>query len=107
MPGEDIGGWTDPSPTLPSPIEVGHDGRVWFSIYGVGLYSFDGLDFGRVDVPGLRLGALDVDVGPDGRVWIVGLRGALYTMCVSATDGSPAVEPQEVSSSEVVGDPAA
>lgn len=81
MPTDDTGSWTGWAPSIPNPIVVDDSGRVWFSLYQVGLFVFDGTDFERVTAPGLGLGALDLDVGPDGRVWVVSARGALYTVC--------------------------
>jgi hypothetical protein len=54
------------------------DGTLWFSLDGLGLVAFDGDTFTRRDTPALKLGALDLDVDRDGRIWVAGWRGALY-----------------------------
>ena len=81
MPRDEAEGWTDWDPTAPTMITVDTDGRVWFSIYGVGLYSYDGIGFDRVDLPGSDRGVLDLRIAPDGLVWVVSGRGALYVVC--------------------------
>ena len=81
MPRDEAKAWTDWDPTVPTVLTVDQEGRVWFSIYGIGLYSFDGSDFHRVELPHARRGVLDLRVAPDGSVWIVSSRGALYVVC--------------------------
>ena len=78
MPQEGQRAWSTPPPASTATIVVDHDGRVWFSIYRLGLFVFDGTEFERIEDPGLRLGALDLDIGPDGSVWIASVTGGLY-----------------------------
>ncbi len=81
MPLDEAKGWTDWDPTTPTMITVDLDGRVWFFIYGVGLYSYDGIGFDHVDLPGSARGVLGLRSAPDGSVWVVSGRGALYLVC--------------------------
>ena len=78
MPQEGQRAWSTPPPAAGATIVVDHDGRVWFSIYRLGLFVFDGAEFKRMADPGLRLGALDLDIGPDGSIWIASVTGGLY-----------------------------
>jgi hypothetical protein len=81
MPSDEANAWTDWDPTVPTVLTVDRAGRVWFSIYGIGLYAFDGAEFSRVELPHARRGVLDLRVAPDGSVWVVSSRGALYVIC--------------------------
>jgi hypothetical protein len=81
-------GWTGWSPVSPAAMVIDDAGRVWLSVEGTGLVVFDGSVFQRVVAPGLGR-ALDLDVAPDGSVWVVGARGGLYR--VDATAFSSAV----------------
>ena len=94
MPQDKVGAWTDWDPTAPNIIMVDPDGRVWFSVRGIGLYLYDGVDFHRVEVPGSGTGVLDIRVDPDGRAWIVSGRGALYVVCGDGLEAGPEVVPQ-------------
>ena len=78
MPQEGQRAWSTLPPASSATIVVDHDGRVWFSIYRLGLFVFDGSEFERVEDPGLRLGALDLDIGADGSIWIASVTGGLY-----------------------------
>jgi hypothetical protein len=76
-------GW---SRHVPAPLAVDQAGRVWFSIEQVGLHVFDGSAFERVVAPGLRSGALDIAMGPEGDGWIVGATGGLFRLPASPAD---------------------
>ena len=78
MPQEGQRAWSALPPASGATIVVDHDGRVWFSIYRLGLFTFDGSEFERVEDPGLRLGALDLEIGPHGSIWIASVTGGLY-----------------------------
>ena len=78
MPQEGQRAWSALPPASSATIVVDHEGRVWFSIYRLGLFVFDGFEFERFEVPGLRLGALDLEIGPHGSIWIASVTGGLY-----------------------------
>lgn len=86
MPRDEAGAWTGWDPTAPTIVTVDADGRVWFSIYGIGLHRYDSHGFQPVDLPGSDLGVLDLRVGPDDLVWVVSGRGALYVVCGDSID---------------------
>ncbi len=95
MPQGRLDVWTGWDPTAPNIITVDPDGRVWFSVYGIGLHVYDGADFYRVKIPDSGRGALDLRVGPDGLAWIVSGRGALYVVCGDRLAAGPEVVHQE------------
>jgi streptogramin lyase len=78
MPQEGQRAWSALPPAASATIVVDQDGRVWFSIYRLGLFVFDGSEFERIEDPGLRLGALDLEIGLDGSIWIASVSGGLY-----------------------------
>lgn len=78
MPQDDALAWTGWSPLEPSALVVDAAGRVWFSMGDIGLWTYDGAGFERVEAAGLQRGALDLERAPDGSIWIVGRSGQLY-----------------------------
>lgn len=87
MPTDEARAWTS---TRPASLVVDPAGRVWFSVYQLGLHVYDGRDFERIDAPGLRRGALDLAVDAKGDVWIVTFEGTLYRWSPAADHESQA-----------------
>jgi hypothetical protein len=68
-------------------VAVDDDG-VWL---WVGLWTYDGSSFDSIDPPGLRTGALDREIAPDGSIWAVSVRGSLYRVDDGVDEGAAAL----------------
>ncbi len=54
----------------PYSIATAHDGTVWVGDYGTGLSRFDGVAWTTVNIGLASLEILDLEIGPDGALWV-------------------------------------